>query len=164
MEFKQSLEIGKTAESFAESYFKKKNLEYKDVRNDRKYQRFDVDYVVDGYRYEVKKNYHNAVKGHKGFYFWVELSIDDKYGWYYINKTDYFFFTNCHVGIIIKNDDKFRNIINNFIENGNHSEYGKNRFDYIKDKRCNGYVTAKCMRVYIDDLSDIEILKVAKRK
>jgi len=164
MDFKDSLKIGKRAEEFAECYFKKKQFKYIDVRNEKEYQLIDVDYLVNNERYEVKQNYHNALKGHKGFYFWVELSIDDKAGWYYFNKTDYFFFIGENTGIIIKNDDKFKNLIDDFIENGNHSEHGKNRYDYKQDKRYNGYVTAKLMRVYIDDLKNIEIVKVAKRK
>ena len=164
MSFIKSLEIGKGAEQFAENYFKKNKLDYIDVRNDKEYQNIDVDYIVNNKRWEVKKNYQNAMKGHKGWFFWIEISIDDKQGWWQFNDTDYFFFVGDNKGIILKNDNKFKSIINNMIENGNHSEYGINRYDYIKDFRYNGFVTAKCMRVYIDDIKDIEIINVIKRK
>jgi len=163
MGFKESLEIGKEYELFAENYFKKNNLNYIDVRNKKEYQIIDVDYLVNNKKYEVKKNLNDAKYGHKGLYFNIELSIDERQGWWYFNDTDFFFFANDNQGIILKNDDNFKNIINNMIKDGDHSKSGKNRFDFIYDKRYNGFVKVVCMRVYLEDLSDIDIKRVVKR-
>jgi hypothetical protein len=164
MTFKDALAVGKKSKQFAEDYFKKQNISYKDVRDDKTYRKIDVDYLTDIGKVEVKLNFYDAMKGHKGWYFWIEISIDDKPGWWQFNQTDYFLFHGGDKAILIKNDDAFKNKINYFIENGDHSERGLNRFDYKQDRRYDKYVTAKCMRVYLEDLNDIEITKIIKRK
>ena len=157
MAFAESLQIGKKAEQTAENYFIQHNLNYVNVTNNRDYQKIDVDFIVDGKYYEVKQNLHEAIKGHQGQFFWIEISIDDKQGWWQLNKTDYFFFVGDKRHIIIENNNYFKNLINDFIENGDHSEYGLNRFDYKKDQRYNRWVTAKCMRVYLSQLHKTEV-------
>ena len=165
--FAQALEVGKLAESYAEKYFAKHNISYQDVRDNPEYQRIDVDYVTSVGKIEVKQNLHEAAKYHPGKFFWIETEVGNNQGWWHFNDTDYFlFFNDTGNGILLKNDDTFKNFINNLITNGDHSDYAFNRFDYKKDSRYNGYITAKSMRVYLEQLdsSGIDIQRLIKRK
>ena len=164
--FQSSLLIGKEAERQAEKYFNKHGYKFIDVRNNPEYRNIDVDYIVGGLgKVEVKLNFNNARKGKVGWFFWVELEVGKNQGWYYKSKADYFLFFNEYGnGILIKNDDVFKSIVNEGIEIGNHSENGNFRFDHIKDYRKDGYVIAKNMRLYLDCCKDANIQKIVKRK
>jgi len=147
----------------AEAIFREKGLDYIDVRDDPEYQSIDVDYVINGKKFEVKKNYHEARLGRPGLFFWAELSVGDNEGFWYRSKADYFmFFDDDGNGIVIKNTDAFRNVVTGFIENGDHGYNGKNRIDTIKDKRYGGYIEARNLRVYLDDLEAAGIDTIKK--
>jgi hypothetical protein len=166
-DFKKSMIIGKQAEKYAEQYFIKNKWQYKDVRNIKEYQIIDVDYLVNNEKWEVKKNIHNALYGKKGYYFWIEISIDNDINraWWYFNKTDFFFFISEEKSIIIENNILFINYINELILNGDHSKEGANRIDIIKDKRKDGYIEAKNLRVYLENIpSDIKITNIINRR
>lgn len=162
-QFKDTNEIGKVAEARAEKYFKKHNIEYQDVRDNPEYRKIDVDYVTDIGSFEIKSNYHTALKYHPGQFFWIEISIDEKDGWWKFCKSDYFMFFGDKGAIIIKNDEVFKTFINNLIENGNREI---NRFDYKPDYRYQKIVYAKSMRVYLSQLEDTEvnITKIVTRR
>jgi len=162
--FTESLELGKKYELLAEAYFKKRNLDYTDVRDNREYQAIDVDYIANNYKYEVKFNYHIPQKGHPGVFFWVELEIGNKPGWWNFNQTDYFFFFGESGAILIKNTNEFKERVNYNIEHGNHGSMGKARFDYKQDARYNGYVTAKSMRCYIEDYEEFIVDRLVTRR
>jgi hypothetical protein len=168
MNFQESLEIGKQAEQFAEKYFTKFNMKFKDVRADKSYQDLDVDYIVDGLgMVEVKQNFHEAKYGKKGKFFWIELQVENNQGWWNFTKADYFlFFNQDGNGIHIKNDSIFKELINNYIEHGDHSQYGNNRFDFNPDERTYGNILIKNMRVYLEDLenTNVKIQKVIWRR
>jgi hypothetical protein len=166
-QFSESLKTGKIAEAFAEEYFKKQNINYQDVRNNQEYRDIDVDYLTDKLgKVEVKYNLVDALKGKQGFFVWWELEVGDKPGWWYKSKADYFlFFSDKGSGILIKNDDNLKQIIEWAIENGDHSFNGDNRFDYKQDRRWNEIITAKSMRYYLEDLKkNVDILHFVKRK
>ena len=166
-EFKKSFETGKLAEKYAEKYFIKHNYKYKDVRNNPEYWKIDIDYIVNGETYEVKQNYHNAIYGRKGNYFWVELSVGDKQGFWYKSKADYFLFFNSEgSGILIQNNEAFKNIVTGFIKNGDHSKEGNNRIDIIKDQRHNNIIEVSNMRIYVEDLlnTGVNMNKIVNRR
>jgi len=168
-DFNRNLSIGKKAELFAESYFKKQNILYQDVRDDREYQKIDVDYVADKYnKVEVKCNYGDARYGRKGIYFWVELQVGKNKGWWYFSQADYFFFNDTEKsGIIVENNCTFKDFVNNAVECGDHGSYGNNRIDRIKDKRYHGDIDVVNMRVYLEDivnLAGVNLTKIAKRQ
>jgi hypothetical protein len=159
---------GKITEAFAKEYFKKLGITYKDVSNDKEYQKIDSDFLTDKYgKVEVKRNYHDAKYGKPGYYFWIELELDnEKRGWWYKSTADHFLFLqhDGKKGIIIKNDDIFKNYINNAIDNGSHSSYGDNRFDPVKDERYGRYIDVLNMRVYTADVpEEINLQKLTKR-
>ena len=164
MSFYDSLEVGKTAELKAEQYFNDNGFKYTDVRNDKQYQLNDIDYIVEGLgTVEVKQNLTDAMKGRQGRFIWIELSVGNKDGWWYKSTTDYFLFFNCDNDfILIPNNETFKNIVNDAIENGDHSEIGINRFDYKYDKRYNRFIKATCMRLYLDILKTK--MRIIKRK
>ena len=60
----------------------------------------------------------------------------------------------------------FKNYVNNCIENGNHSFYGDNKYDFKEDYRYSGNITAKCMRIYLSDFykSGCSYVNICKRK
>ena len=159
MSFTQSLEVGKRAESQAEEYFQKRNWNYLDVRNNRQYQLEDVDYIVEDFgKVETKVNYHKAIKGRQGNFIWLELLVGNSPGWWHTTRADYFmFFSENRSGIIIKNDTHFQNIVNDLIENGDHSSEGNNRIDVIRDMRYFGCVNVVLMRLYIEDLEETKV-------
>jgi hypothetical protein len=69
---------GKIAEAFAKDYFKKHNINYTDVRDDQEYRKIDVDFLTEKYnKVEVKLDYHDAEKGKPGWFFWIELELDN---------------------------------------------------------------------------------------
>jgi hypothetical protein len=45
-----------------------------------------------------------------------------------------------------------KDLIEDKINNGDHSTNGKSRFDFKKDERYNGYVTAKSIRLYLEEI------------
>ena len=164
-QFNKTLEIGKQSEEIAEQYFRKRQLNYVDVRNEKAFQKQDIDYIVDSLgAVEVKKNYHTAMKYHPGDFFWIEISIDEKPGWWQFCEADYFFFIGDNKSIIIRNDKKFKYLINELIKYGDHSGYGLNRFDNKLDRRWNKFVTAKNMRVYVEQLKNIEYTILVNRR
>jgi len=154
--FKRDLTTGEKAELFFEKYCKTQNISYQDVRMDKEYQKADIDYITDKLgKVEVKCNYKDAMYGRPGRYFLIELYQGEKDGWWHYSKPDWFCFNDTeNSGILIENSPSFRKFINNCIESGDHSKYGNNRIDKIKDKRPYGYITMTCMRVYISDMID----------
>lgn len=171
MAFVQSLEIGKIAEGYAMNYFDKHKMEYTDVRDDVLYQKQDIDFVVttsfNNITYEVKMNYHDARKGQPGQFFWIELEAGKNKGWWYYCKADYFLFFNYEGnGILLKNDDIFKDFVNNAIASGDHGYCGYNRIDTVSDKRFNNYIEIKNMRVYLSYIkaAGIEYQKIIRRK
>jgi hypothetical protein len=169
MDFKDSYNRGLIAENWAIEYFNKQHLTYQDVRDNKEYQKIDVDFLVETLgKVEVKLNLYDACKYYPGQFFWVETEIDNKNGWWNFTETDYFLFFNPETnnGILIQNNQQFKDFINNLIENGNRSI---NRFDYKPDRRYNKIVTAKNMRVYLEQFNDLKdtevnITKIIKRK
>jgi len=168
MDFKTTLEIGKESENLAIKYFNKHNIKYQDVRNNKEYQNIDIDFITDKLgTVEAKYNLTDAILGKQGLFIWWELEVGDNLGWWYKSKADYFlFFGNTENGVLIKNDDTLKQVIEEAIKNGDHSKYGNNRFDSIKDKRFNSYVVAKSMRYYLEDLekTEVNLNKIIKRK
>jgi hypothetical protein len=172
MAFYESMEVGKQAERYAERYFKKHNMKYEDVREEKAYQAIDVDYLVEGLgKVEVKQNYHDAQYGKEGKFFWIELEVGNKQGWWYFTKADYFlFFNGERNGIIIKHDEGFRNIVDRYISNGDHSKSGESRIDIVPDERWDRYIPVTNMRMYLETLEvsleheGIEITKIVKRR
>ena len=166
--FNKNLTLGKKAEMFAEKYFQKQGIDYKDVRDCPEHRKIDVDYITDKYgKVEVKCNYADAKYGRKGKYFWVELEVGDNKGWWYFCETDHYFFNDIESrGIIIENSDAFKAFVNHRIEHGDHSKSGKNRIDEVKDERYGGYITVVNMRVYFSDLdvAGIPYVNLIKRK
>ena len=157
-EFSKSLEVGKIAENHFISLMNKKNKEIVDVRDDPEYRDIDVDFIVDGKTYEIKNNYIDARYGRKGRFFWVELSVGDNKGFYYKSKADYFVFLNNEGrGMQIENNSDFREYIDGLIQNGDHTPYGNNRIDKIKDKRYGGYIIVENMRCYTEDLRNTKV-------
>ena len=151
MDFEKSIKLGGISESTAENYFKSRGYKYHDVRSIKEYQLNDIDYIVEGLgSVEVKRNLHNAEKGRRGLFFWIELKVGGSEGWYYKSKADYFLFNGDSGFVLIKNSNGFRSIIDNAINNGNHEQDGENRIDVISDYRKSGYIQAHCMRVYLD--------------
>ena len=166
-DFKKSMIIGKQAEKYAEQYFIKNKWQYKDVRNNPDYWKIDIDYIVNNETYEVKRNFHNAIYGRAGWYFWIELKVGNNLGWWYKTQADYFlFFSADGDGILIRNNESFKKKIENFIEYGDHSLGGNQRYDIIKDKRKDRYIEATNMRVYIKNLliDGVNIKKIINRK
>lgn len=168
-QFQKSYRKGKEAEKAAEQYFLKHRINYTDVRDDQYYRNIDIDYLTDIGTVEVKQNFHDAMYGRKGLYFWIELELDykDKSGWWYKTEADYLLFNSCTGNsILIKNDAIFKDYINHKIIYGDHSPYGENRIDTIKDQRYNRVIDVKNMRVYLDLLNetDVNITKIIKRK
>ena len=166
--FDNDLTTGKKAELFAEKYFQKHGINYKDVRDCLEHRKIDVDYITDKYgSVEVKCNHVDAMYGRKGKYFWVELEVGNNKGWWYFCEADHFLFNNIEDrGIIIENSDAFKAFVNRAIEYGDHSKYGDNRIDRVKDKRYGGHITVVNMRVYIDTLVEagIPFVNLIKRK
>jgi len=166
--FERNLDTGKKAELFAEKYFQGKNISYQDVRDCPEHRKIDVDYLTDKLgSVEVKCNYVDAMYGRKGKYFWVELFVGEKDGWWRFCKADHFLFNDTESrGIIIENSPALRRFINNAIEDGDHSPHGNNRIDRVKDKRYGGYITVVNMRCYFEDLNTagIPYVNIIKRK
>jgi hypothetical protein len=153
MNFYEASLMGKKSESLAEAHFKRRGLDFEDVRDCSRYQAVDVDYVVNGKLYEVKQNFHVAKKGPPGEFIWVELSIDEKPGWWYFTKADYFLFFSLDGRQFVEIPvDKIRDKINSAIENRRHTQNCLYRFDYTKDCRYYGVVTAKSIRVYLSEI------------
>jgi hypothetical protein len=151
--FNEALQIGKKAEQFAERFFKSKRYDFQDVRNDPKYQAIDVDYIVNGELYEVKQNLHIAQKGIPGEFILIELSIDEKPGWWQFTKADYFLFCSPDHKRFVKIRVKdIKDTIESAIKNESHSSESLYRFDYKKDNRLNKVVVAKSMRVYLSEI------------
>ncbi|MCL2440461.1 MAG: hypothetical protein FWD14_01845 [Treponema sp.] len=165
-QFNESNKVGKTAEAFAEQFFKKYNISYRNISDDKKHH----DFLTDRFgKVEVKRNYHDAIWGKKGLYFWVELELDYKEftGWWYKTKADYFlFFNEKGSAILIKNDTVFKDYVNHKIKYGEQTPYGENRIDFKKDQRYNRVIDVKNMRIYLDNLNDtgIDIKKYVKRE
>jgi len=166
--FNKNLTLGKKAEMFAEKYFQKQGIDYKDVRDCPEHRKIDVDYITDKYgKVEVKCNYADAKYGRKGKYFWVELEVGDNKGWWYFCETDHYFFNDTESrGILIENSDAFKAFVNHCIEYGDHSKYGNNRIDSVEDERYGGYITVVNMRCYFEDLTNagIPFVNLIKRK
>jgi hypothetical protein len=163
MAFTQSLEKGKVVEALAEDYFRRNNYNVIDVRDNTEFRKIDIDYIVDGLGFvEVKSNFTTAKKGKEGKFFWIELSIDDNDGWWKFSKATHFLFLDEEgSGVLIHRNTDFINFINDAIENGDHDIYGDNRFDYKQDERYNKIVTAKNMRVYLENIpSNIELIRI----
>jgi hypothetical protein len=151
--FNAALQIGKKSEQFAERFFKSRKYDFQDVRDDPKYQAIDVDYIVGGELYEVKQNLHIAQKGIPGEFIWIELSIDEKPGWWQFTKADYFLFCSPDHKRMVKIRVKdIKDTIESAIENESHSSESLYRFDYKKDIRYNKFVVAKSMRVYLSEI------------
>jgi len=165
-QFNETLKIGKMAEARAEQYFKKLNIKYQDVRNNPEYQAIDVDYLTDKLgKVEVKANCDLAIKGIQDIFFWIELEVGDKVGWWYFTECDNFLFFGGKHSVLVKNDDKFKAFVNDAIETGDHSAMGNHRFDYKPDGRSNKIITAKNMRVYLFDLvkNNLDFTRLVKR-
>jgi len=162
-------EKGRKAEQTAEQYFTKHKLNYIDVRNNPEYWKTDIDYIVDELgTVEVKYNYYDALRGMLGQFIRFELYMNNEpKGWWFFTTADYFlFFNEFNNGLLIKNDYKLSNYINDAIKNGNHSNYGNNRFDTIVDIVGSNYKEVTLMRAYVTDLinNNIEITKIVNRK
>ena len=167
MTFEKAIEKGQKSELIAEQFFKKQNYTYIDVRDNPQYQKQDIDYIVNELgSVEVKTNYHIALYGRPGYFFWIEISVGNNEGFWYKSKADWFMFLNDKgSGILIENNELFKLYINNLIDNGDHSAYGNNRFDTIKDKRYNRYIEVVNMRVYLESIDKkLNIIKIVKRK
>jgi hypothetical protein len=167
--FLNSYRTGLQCEKRAEEYFRKLNLDYRNVSGEPEYQAIDIDYIVDGLgTVEVKQNYHTALKGHPGNFFWIELEVGNNPGWWYKTKADYFIFWGSFNGnennrfLKIKVAD-IKEIVDELIQNGDHSFYGLNRFDYKKDQRYNKIITVKSMRLYLETIRGL-YEKVVYRK
>jgi hypothetical protein len=149
---------GLECEKLTEIYFVGQNLAYKNVTNIAEYRAIDVDFIADGLgAVEVKKNYHTALKGYPGDFFWIELQVGNSPGWWYKTTADYFIFWGSFDG---KENNRFlkikvldiKDIVDGLIQNGDHSETGLNRFDYKKDQRSNKIIIAKSMRLYLKQI------------
>jgi hypothetical protein len=156
--FVDSYRTGLQCEKHAEEYFKRIRLNYRNVSGEPQYQAIDIDFIVDGLgTVEVKQNYHTALKGHQGDFVWIELEVGNNPGWWYKTKADYFIFWGSYNGLQnnrflkIKVSD-IKEIADELIQNGDHSEYGLNRFDYKADQRYNKIITAKSMRLYLEQI------------
>jgi hypothetical protein len=159
MDFERSKQLGKEAEEFAKEYFERNGYHYLDVSENRLYQKNDIDFILKELgTVEVKLNLNKAVLGQPGLFFWVELSVGNRPGWFYYSKANYFLFFNGEgsQGVLIKNNKAFKDKINDFIKNYRHNSNGYLRFDRKKDKRKNsqGFVEAVCMRVYVKKLEE----------
>ena len=162
-QFNESNKIGKIAEEHFIQYLNKRNLNYIDVRYDKEYQSKDIDFIVDNTTYEVKYNYHNAIYGRPGWFFWIELQVDKISGWWYKCKADYYVFLNHEgCGIIIENNQLFKNIIHDAIESKNSFN---NQIDTVYDRRYSKIIDVLIMRYYIEDLnnSGVNFQRLVKR-
>jgi hypothetical protein len=157
-QFEECLEKGKEAEQWSINYFKKNNIIYSDVREDPEYQEIDIDFITDTLgKVEVKNNYYDALYGKQGWFFRIELDNDKRHGWWGKTKANYFIFYCEKKAILIKNNNTFKNFVNNAIENGNHSNSGNNRFDITPDNYYGKTIYSKTMRIYITDLENTGI-------
>jgi hypothetical protein len=167
MNFQDSYKRGSIAENWAIEYFNKHKLSFQDVRDNKEYWKIDVDFLVDTLgKVEVKVNLYDACLYHSGTFFWVEIEINNnneiKNGWWKFTETDYFLFFNPenHNGILIQNNQQFKDFINNLIENGDRSI---NRFDCRQDYGNNRFV--KNMRVYLEQIpDDVNLHFIIKRQ
>ena len=152
-EFFESLKIGKIAESYAEEYFRKHNIKYEGVQDNLEYQKKDIDYLTSIGTVEVKMNFIYALKYHPGIFFWIETEVGNNKGFWYLTETDWFlFFDGNKNGILIQNNQIFKDFVNNLIQTGDREI---NRLDYKADKKRNGkIVTAKSMRLYLFQLEN----------
>jgi hypothetical protein len=158
--FSNSLKIGKTSELYAEQWFNKHGYNYTNVSDVKEYQEIDVDYIVDGLGLcEIKKNLHEAAKGPSGKFFWVEVKVGDKPGWWYKTEADFFLFLDSknEKMIAIQNSKIFKDFVNKKIETAEHSDDSCYRYDYKKDYRYNYVITAVSMRVYLSELKNNQI-------
>ena len=153
--FYESLKVGKQAEAYAEEFFKKQNIDYQCVQNLNEYRKKDIDYLTSIGTVECKMNFVDAMKYRPGLFVWIETSVGENKGWWYLSETDYYiFFDGNGKGILIQNNQEFKDFVNNLIENGDREI---NRFDYKPDRRKNKIITAKCMRLYLDQIENTNI-------
>ena len=169
MNFHNSKEKGKSAERFAEMYFTKNNIIFEDVRESVEWQGKDVDYIANNEAWEVKLNLQEARKGKPGLFFWVELDVSGRPGWWHASRAEWFMFVtgDSRRAVAIRNDAAFNCFVNNLIEHGKHGENDFNRYDYKKDIWYNRLpVTSKCMRVYLAQLekSGVDYKEIATRR
>jgi len=169
MAWNESLTLGKKAERFAEDYFKSQGLNFQDVRDVVEYRKQDIDYIVDGLgTVEVKMNFQEALRGKEGKFFWMELRIGNRPGWWNFSLADYFLFFSQHgEGLLIKNDSIFKDFVEGLVETGDHSNFGLNRYDYTQDVWFEEFqVRAENMRIYFEQLkqSDVDYRRIVKRK
>jgi hypothetical protein len=153
--FSDCLKKGKTSELLAEKWFDRNHYKYINLTDNKEYQKKDIDYMVDGLgTIEVKNNINFALKGIQENFMWIELSVDNKLGWWYLTEADFFlfFYYDNSKFVFIPNTEKFRQFVNNKIETADHTENSYYRFDYKKDYRYNGVITAKSMRLYLSEL------------
>jgi hypothetical protein len=151
--FSESLEVGKKAERLAEAVFKRSGRRFADVRGDPHYQKMDVDYVVGRELYEVKQNLHVPLKGRPGLFFWVELSVGKKPGWWLYTKADRFmFFTVDGKSYVLVDVEGIRQKVERAIAEESHGPDDLYRFDFKYDDRRGGPVWAKSMRVYLSEV------------
>jgi hypothetical protein len=151
--FSGSLAVGKKAERLAVAVFKRWGNRVVDVRADPLYQKMDVDYVVAGELYEVKQNLHTAQKGRPGYFFWVELSVGEKPGWWFFTKADRFmFFTPDGKSYVLVDVEGIRERVERAIVEENHDPESLYRYDFKEDYRYGGPVWAKSMRVYLSEV------------
>ena len=149
--FEKQVKIGTKGEKAFEDYCKNHNIDYVDVTKDEKYQKIDVDFILNNSYYaEVKTD--NLI--HKTNNFPIELihhrKTGDKEGWYYYCKAYYIIrcspITNK---LYILYFDKCKdNILDKY----------KNRERKWWDKEDKNYVTGLLLNV--DDLIDQGYLKV----
>jgi hypothetical protein len=151
--FSGSLEVGKKAERLAETVFTRWGDGFVDVRDDPLYQKMDVDYVVAGELYEVKQNLHTAQKGRPGLFFWVELSVGEKPGWWYFTEADRFmFFTPDGKSYVLVDVEGVREKVERAIKEERHGPDSLYRYDFKRDSRYGGPVWATSMRVYLSEV------------
>lgn len=77
---------------------------WKDVRNDKQYQRMDIDFIIGDISYEIKTNYNML---DNVFYIEEYRDFDNKiFGWFYYSKTNYFVLIDkeSRMMVIIPND------------------------------------------------------------
>lgn len=131
--------IGRNGEIDFIRYCQQRSLIVTDVTQDKKYQKIDVDFIVNGYYVELKTD--NLI--HKTGNFPVELihhrKTGDKQGWYYYTEAKYIIrYSKAEKKLYVLYFDKCK-------------DYILTHFDKRKwfDKDDNDYVTGLLMNVKV---------------